>query len=161
MLRLVACLQIAIGSAWIAGYLAIVLPVITGRMQPGTQNGNFTMWADVGYFFLLMLAPCLLYWAWHFWRQSKILRSVITLVLIALIALFQIWTHQNTYEVDEASQLRNQQHENTKLYQKHNARLQKAHKASERIVGFLLILLIVEISLSSVAIQCRMDQTES
>ncbi len=161
MLGLVACLQIIIGSAWIAGYLAIVLPVIFGRMQPGTQNGNFTVWADAGYYFLFALAPCLLYWAWHFWKQTRIIRGVITIVLLFLIAGFQIWGHQNTYEVANASEQRNQYHENTKLYQQHDATLQKAHKASERIIGFLIILLIAEISLSSLAIQCRMDQSEA
>ncbi len=155
--RILWSLLAILSSAWIAGYMAIVLPVIFKRMQPGTQNGNFTMWADAGWAFFAALLCISIGIIILCAKNDKLIRSIICAVLILGIGLFQYLSFHNTYAITEAHIQRDKAEKDTEAYKQQDAVLQVAHKSSERNVGIMLILLCGQIVLSVYAV-ARNDQ---
>ena len=150
--RLSALLIVAASSAWIAGYIAIVLPVIIGRMQPGGQNGNFTMWADAGWPFFIIIALCLAIHIYQYLQQRRVIAVTVAVILILSIGYFQYRGSSDTYAVAHAFEQRHGLHENTQQYQDIDQALQVAHKSSERSIGTLLLILFVSIGFSAAQI---------
>lgn len=141
--RLAALFVVIVSSAWIAGYVAIVLPVIIGRMKPGGQNGNFTMWADAGWIFFVVIALCLSLSIAQLIKQRRFIAIAVIVLLTLSLAMFQYRGRSDTYIIAEAFERRHGLQEQSKQYQDIDRRLQIAHKSSERSIGTLLLILLV------------------
>lgn len=145
ILRICNSLIAVLSGMWISGYLAIVLPVILKRMQPGQQNGSFTLWADAGWIFLILTGVLCIAVTFICIKQKRIIFASTVTLLFILTCVFQFIGSQNTYQIVEAHKQRNEVQVGTDRYREIDSQLQLAHKSSERNVGFLLILLVAQI----------------
>lgn len=147
IIRLLSAVSAIAAGMWIAGYLAIVLPIISGRMAPGTQNGNFTYWADFGWALLLLLLLLAFAQVYLLLQRRRLLLSAIQIVLLLTIAVFQYLGHRDTFAVAHYFEQRNSTHDNTHHYKEFDKKLAAAHTSSERNVGTVLLLLLGHIGL--------------
>ncbi len=160
MLRLATAISALIAAVWIAGYIAIVAPVILQWMPPGQQNANFIFWASAGWLFFALVAVCNISLVVHWFKNKRPVLMLLVAALVAGVCLFQALGYQATYAVLETSEQRSKQHENTLQYRKQDALFQVAHKNSERFIGILLALLCINIVVNLGANVCLLDNSK-
>ena len=151
MLRLATALSALFAGTWIAGYIAIVAPVILKWMPPGQQNASFIFWAAAGWLFFALIAIVNTYSASQYFKIARPLLAIILPILCVCMCLFQALGYQATYAVRDSSEQRNKLHENTVQYKKQDEIFQVAHKDSERYIGLLLFCLLFNVGINLTA----------
>lgn len=127
-------------SMWIAGYMAIVLPLTTGDAAP--SSGYFNIWATCGWVFMSIIGfACLCALCMDF-KRKYFFRCMLPVFLLVAVPLYQYIAARDTARVSDLFNQRSTKVSQQKTADKLNEAFDRAHTRSEKNIRILLAILL-------------------